>query len=269
MFTKQQQKQFTKNRFDQLQKQLLRFCKKKDLEALHQFRVNVKKLKAYMKLLMFVEPDIQNSIIKKTVTPIYKHAGRIRTADLNRKLIRKYFKKGGKLEKKESLKIKKQGKFLINKRVKYRKALKKAFKKLLSHLMNINSTLIHDFYQLQISTIDSFCRVDNLEEYLHENRKEIKTLYYIDLMLKAFEVETPIVDQEYLHQLEEEIGEWHDLQDTINFLKKGGQEEQMEKLQSREVVLLENISNLTQNFSSKIGEVAVIDDAMTPIPTIR
>jgi CHAD domain-containing protein len=196
--------------WDHMSANLEAFVKDGDQEKLHQFRVNVKKIRAF--LLLVDDALSQNALTKqfKPVKKIFKHGGKIREAFINLQMGTQYnlnnedfnLKQVNEMDN-EILSFKKNAK-------KYFKTIKEVHAELEDSLQDIENNRINEFYQNQLNQIAVTLDKHEFTDELHEARKRIKTLVYNRKIAgKALDGNLNL-NNDYLDELQDCIGNWHD-----------------------------------------------------------
>jgi CHAD domain-containing protein len=186
------------------------FVKEGDQEKLHQFRVNVKKIRAF--LLLVDETLSQNAFSKqfKPVKKIFKQGGKIREAFINLQMGAQYnlnnedfnLKQVNEMDS-EILSFKKNAK-------KYFKTIGEVHEELEDNLQDIQNDRINEFYQNQLEHIAVTLDKHEFNDELHDCRKRIKTLVYNRKIAgKALDGNLSL-NNDYLDELQDSIGSWHD-----------------------------------------------------------
>jgi CHAD domain-containing protein len=91
----------------------------------------------------------------------------------------------------------------------YRKKGKKAGRHLLADVQNINTGCIRDWYAARLIKISVLLTASG--DLLHEARKKIKELLYVQGLLPKELVEEIGLDRGYLDELQGALGQWHDM----------------------------------------------------------
>lgn len=206
---KQHKKQFVKS---------LAAAKTLDDEAIHQVRVETKKLRSLFRFLDFLSDEgFKQKKTEKLISPVYKSAGKYRTVGLNLKLADELLP--------EALLAFKH--YLEGKRAhagkKFLKALKKfdkqkhkqLSKKPLSLFKKKSNALVLKGSTAYINGIFSGIQFlftnPNSGENLHEIRKKLKDAKTIMGLLKELHSrKRQFPSLENIKALEEDIGKWHD-----------------------------------------------------------
>jgi CHAD domain-containing protein len=215
------QKRFTENS-QTADKSLKAFHQSHDEEELHELRVGVKKMKAMLLLQQGSFNEDRLPAEFKTIAKIFKKAGKIRKAAMNKKLLKEYHIRDKKLIKEQNDVLKKKGKEFRDKIDANRKKLKKQEEFFAGKFSDIKATKIQRLFTNEIRTLTnlSLLRLGNLQ--LHECRKKLKNLLYIFNSLPPVLAKKLKLNNFYLKKLEETIGEWHDLIDVVDLLKENG-----------------------------------------------
>jgi CHAD domain-containing protein len=209
MKVKQETKYLDKE-WAQMNAHLKLFLETGDQEALHQFRVQIKKLRAMLDL--FENTSKQHNLLKqfKPVRKIFKYAGNIRDAYTNLQLSAKYelnnegFASGQqRIIEEGTSEFRQQGK-------KHLKNIKAAYKQLTKQLSKIDDNLIAEYYKNKLTQIAAGMAISNFNEDMHTNRKLIKILVYNHKLADSALEGVINFNVSYLDKLQHAIGDWHD-----------------------------------------------------------
>lgn len=179
------------------------YGKKGKQDKLHEFRVGIKKLKAFLILADSAYP--KSKLLKKfrPVGRVFRRAGKIRNAAIN---IENTSQPSLKKEQHTLLLIA-DGKFKLNGQH-YRQQIKQAGTRLMASIGPINNLHISLFYEKHLQQIASFFEHCDFSSSLHEYRKQLKTLMY------NYRLVGPLLDiklnETYIDRLQQAIGDWHD-----------------------------------------------------------
>lgn len=189
---------------------LANFLETSDQEALHKFRVQIKKIRAMLSL--FEATSNQTGLLKvfKPVRKVFKHAGTIRDAHMNLQLGEIYEIKNEAFTSSQQ-RIIEEGTIEFGQNgKKFIKDIKQAYKLLKKQLPGIENHAITDYYKKQLRSIATNLAVSGFTEDMHTNRKLIKILVYnYKLAEKALNGSISF-NTTYLDKLQEAIGKWHD-----------------------------------------------------------
>lgn len=203
------EKEYLKKYLNAMRNHLQDFLQSQDQEALHQFRVQVKKTKS---LLVLLEKGGGNKKLLRRFEPIkkiFKKAGRIREAHIHLKLSDQYHMYNEAFEKQQQKIVEKGTKAFCNKGHKELYNLKKAQVKLNKAIHHVDNAHIRAFYKKTLDEIAQFLARPVFDERLHECRKQIKYLLH-NQKPAARALKSLPVNTDYLDELQEMIGKWHD-----------------------------------------------------------
>jgi CHAD domain-containing protein len=209
MKKKEEAKYFDKE-WKEMNAHLESFLETGEEEALHKFRVQIKKLRAMLSL--FVDTSNQSGLLKdfKPVRKIFKDAGYIRDAQTNLALGESYNIKNDAFESAQK-KIIEEGtnEFKLNGK-KFIKNIKDAHKMLKKQLPGVENSSIARYYEKQLRKIATNLAVSGFTEEMHTNRKLIKILVYNHKLAEKALDGSLHFNTAYLDKLQETIGKWHD-----------------------------------------------------------
>jgi CHAD domain-containing protein len=224
-----------------------------DSDSVHDLRIESKKLKAIAALLNQTNGGAVHLSIKQ-MKPLIRQTGTIREAELHLKTLYEHeFGRNG-LEQEQKDCIKNGYALLHNNGNDYEagiKAVKKRFTKSVCGVKNsearnyidtiVDQLILHFLWPIDI-------------EQLHEARKKIKNLVYIiDLLPQKLQARINIKIK-YLDQLQELIGQWHDLTLTLHLLQstKLDKDPAFTAMKAKEAALLEQIKKEVEYFPGKV-----------------
>jgi CHAD domain-containing protein len=205
---KKQERAYFDKEWNDMKASLKSYLKKEQQEDLHRFRVQVKKLRAF---LILSDSDDQNPKLAgyfKPVRKIFKEAGEIRNAYMNQKLGKsQQIHNHEFMSNQYQLQIK-AGREFKSKKVRFLKKLKDVQHVLKRKIQPISNLHINLFYQTQLEQISNFLGNIEFNDQLHDCRKHVKILLY------NYKLTQPVLDtklnEEYLKQIQAAIGDWHD-----------------------------------------------------------
>lgn len=231
------------------------FLKSKDQEDLHQFRVRVKKLKAMLTFYAAAHNNQKLLHYFKPVKKVFAKAGDIRNAYINLKLNDEY-----QLNNKD---FKQQQQHLLTNIInrfkkrsnKHLQVIKKAHFTLQNNIDHVKSRTILNFYQEKLAAVESFFDQPTMDNELHNTRKKIKLLLYNrNLAVHAISRKL-IINFDYLDNLQNVIGDWHDHNLTLQVFSnlKKPEVKAMDNLQKSNANLERIIMEQGADFRSKVG----------------
>lgn len=208
MLSRKKQKKYLTKKERDLLTQLQVFSESGDADALHRLRLDVKKVKAFVQM---VRACSDKSVLKdlSLLKKMFRQAGKVRDAGNTIKILEELPSAPAAFRvEQDELRVSAADKFR-QKVGKYRKEGKKAGRRLLEDLNAIRTGCIRDWYAGQLIRIGVLLTASGDE--LHAARKKIKELLYVERLLPAGLVESLRLDTNYLNELQELIGQWHDM----------------------------------------------------------
>ncbi len=248
-------------------KRLLKaYLKDGQQENLHQFRIQVKKLKA-MLTLYSCEPE-NKSLLKdfKPIKEVFKKAGVIRNAHINLKLGEKHQLKDENFNQHQQRTLDENTLQFNQDRSRYLKKIKKTQIILQNTITRLHNKTIRTFYKNRLAKIKSFFENPTFDDQLHNARKNIKLLLY-NKQLAAKAIENKVqINQVYLDQLQDLIGEWHDHNLTIAMLANHTKTNNpaTNQIKKSNATLEKKILALSNNFEEKVKTLEVVQNATEP-----
>ncbi|MBE7169257.1 MAG: CHAD domain-containing protein [Williamsia sp.] len=181
-----------------------------DQADLHQFRVNVKKLKSAILLL---QGSGKKSLIKRfrPVKGVFRKAGEVRDVYIHLQLSKRYHLENPQTDGEQQKSLKKLTHDFCAHTNKHRKKLKKARKKIDKAVRPLDAQTVLQFYKNNLHEIAAFLSHPVFNEQLHDSHKKMKYLLHnYKLAGQTGKPELPPLHLAYLDKLQELIGEWHD-----------------------------------------------------------
>jgi CHAD domain-containing protein len=254
MNVKQERAYFDKEWAD-MEASLKSYLKKEQQEDLHRFRVQIKKLRAFIILSDSDEQHLKLAGHFKPVRKIFKQAGEIRNAYMNQKLGEsQQIHNDEFINSQHQLQIK-AGREFKSKKVRFLKRLKDVQHVLKRKIQPISDLHINLFYQIQLEQIAVFFAKIKFNEQLHDCRKQVKILVY------NYKLTQPVLDmgfnEEYLKQLQAVIGDWHDHVLAIELFSSDEVKDNAAviNLKKQDGKLKSNITAITKDFYNRATTV--------------
>jgi CHAD domain-containing protein len=234
---KKQLKHYLDKEWKMAQQWLKNFVDEGEKEALHRFRVQIKKLRAFITLARETEAGKGLKKDFKPVRNIFQKAGTIRDAQLRitlgkeQKAGRDYIAKQKRQLYENTRRFRLQGK-------RYLKRTNKSHKEVGRHVKPMADKDIRNYYNDQLHWVSE--NISGSTALLHPCRKRLKVLIYgYKFAGKALKQD---IDKDYLKALEKSIGDWHDNCLSCRLFPA---------LQQREQGLLDKVHNLSENFYNR------------------
>jgi CHAD domain-containing protein len=214
-----------------------------DQDALHEFRVEVKKMRAFLVL----QPNVKLTKDFKPVKKIFKHAGDIRNTYLNVQLGAQYDIDDEDFVSQQHQKLEQTvNDFKLNGE-KYIKTVKDGYHNLSDRVESVPNLHINLFYERQLHQIANKLLTITFDETLHHSRKLIKELLYNYKLFKpVLEMQ---LNERYLDDMQEAIGNWHD--NTLAALLFKDNTTVTTSLKKEQAKLKRKIGNLAKDFFEK------------------
>jgi CHAD domain-containing protein len=213
------QSKYIQNLWDKMTGHMLAFYDAQQPEDIHQFRVSVKKIRSVAALLQGAKrmKKIKKSRIK--LREIFQHAGRLRSIHVHIELLEQY----GVIDEAHLQRLKNdlsaETAAFYQLHDKYVKVLTQSKNDFTKGAKDISLKDLRKIYLLYVEELDIFFTNEAAdEEQLHEKRKLIKQLLYLDQSLPKKHRKKIGLHTEFLNELQELIGQWHDAVSTIEFL---------------------------------------------------
>jgi len=237
----------------------------RDPRSVHQARVATKRLKA--QLLLFQAQgdasDLPPAFGK--VQKIFKHLGRIRSAQIHLTRLEGHgmatSEHGRKVRYTQTIETKR----FADHYSAYAKDLKKAHADLEAGFSNLDLSLLETFLRKEMRVVERFFRKTYKDaDQLHDIRKRIKNLLFIHPVLPKMLRNKLRMNTDYLDELQEAIGKWHDAHDVTEALRnmEYDNEQLMNELLDLRHVQRDEVYALSADFALKATMVE--DHAMHP-----
>jgi len=214
---------------------------------LHHFRVQVKKIRAF--LILSESTEHHPMLIKhfKPVIKIFKKAGNIRNAYMNLELGKIYkIANHNYINQQQDLHSQTSTDFKANSH-RYLKEIDRVHEILKAKIKSINNVHISLFYQNRLHLVADSLKGIQFNEQLHTNRKLLKVLLY------NYKLTHPVVatsfNVPYLEQVQEAIGNWHDHVQAIDLFTGNGLNDKtaVSSLKKQNIKHKTRITNLTKD----------------------
>lgn len=250
---KQEERKYLSKLWKKMQQHFKNFTQTQAPEELHQFRVQVKKIRSFLTLL---EGAKKNSQLLKTVKPVKKifaSAGVVRDAFLHQQqgkehhlTLLRFYKKQRALQEHETRK-------LVSKSAKHLHQMKKVKKKLQKQLRPVSANDIKAFYRTQLSHTHQLLEPTNFSEQLHDGRKMLKHLMYNQQAVKDDVAKDLNIDFNYIDELQDLLGQWHDNKLALAFFQKKLGAKDLQPLKEKNKELEKSIAQKASGFEKKIS----------------
>lgn len=244
--------------WERIEENIENFLQSQDQRALHQFRINVKKLKSLLVLLQSGRKNKKLLNHFKPVRKIFRKAGHIRNAYINFQLSHRFKLNNEQVEHDQQLIAENGIREFCSQGKEYVKELKKSRKKISKAMHPVSNPAIRKFYKNTLGDISSFLAHPVFNERLHHCRKQMKYLLHnYKPAGEALKSALPL-NPDYLNKLQESIGKWHDNILAIELVSSGATGgPQAEKLHNQNKKLQEKILASTKDFKKKVSAASM------------
>lgn len=218
---KKDQKTYVEERWKNMQQHFFLFCHEQDPTALHQMRVMIKRIHSLVKLYTFTFPEKSKlKMIFKPVRNIFKNAGIIREAQIHLLNLEKIGIKDEQVEIRLNEIIRIETEKFLKQQKKYSKILDHKLAEFQKELSPITKKQFRLFVNANLGyALTNLQRKKHFSQ-LHESRKSLKSIMHLSELFIPENQGKKILNMEYLTQLTEKIGNWHDLYKTDVWLEE-------------------------------------------------
>jgi CHAD domain-containing protein len=205
---KREEKKYFDKEWKAMKSSLNAFFNKEEQEDLHHFRVQVKKLRAFIILSDSTGHQPNLTLYFKPVKKIFKEAGEIRNAYMNQQLAKAHQPASNDfMSSQHQLQTDATTRFKSMK-VKHLEKIKDVHAIIKGKIRSISNVRTSLFYQNLLQQISGTLTNLKFNEALHDCRKQVKILIYNHKLVHT--VLAIGFNEDYLHQVQTAIGDWHD-----------------------------------------------------------
>lgn len=199
---------FIEERYAGIRKSLQGYCRTHDPEALHRYRVEIKKLKAFCALLHFASDRFKLAEAFTIHQKMYRRAAKIRSADVLQQLLRQYpvperkaltFTDPQKQTQRISAFCKKSSTYL--------RELPGNKKYLMTYAGRIDKAVVRQYQEKLSGKILDLLKEDAYTKNLHRIRMYGKDYLYLSKFGRSKRISLT-----HIEELQLRIGDWHDQQ---------------------------------------------------------
>lgn len=222
------------NGLHSIESAVIDFQKNNDSEALHQLRVQIKKLRAIRSFLEFTQEE---QLDLSTLKPLFKQAGSLRELYLNMVWLEEgIIFPAARLKKMRQME-EKQKEIFLSKTQKYITNVKK-----ISDSITLTGTLpskekIKSYFRNKLNELLWLERIEDRDE-MHRFRKTIKEILYVLELLPDKVQHYLDLDQTFFDKVQRKAGVWHDayvgLQFVSSHVPPDGMKSLIEQMTKRE-----------------------------------
>lgn len=254
MLTKQKQRNYFEERWNNAFVFFAHFAKKTNEHDLHRMRVELKKIKALLKLHEKLGGKAAPESGMKALQKVFSQAGDIRNAQVSAQLLKHHHGGSAKFFTEQRKQVAHKAKKFVSETEHNMGKLTELKMSIWKNFRNIPSNDLTRSFNRQLKKAGA-CFSPRLKvKELHNARKLIKRIVYTYNALNKKTAEQLHLNTDYLHNLENQIGKWHDVEVTQDLLKKQAPQQKaaLTKLNGQKQKLVEHITVLTRRFREKI-----------------
>ncbi len=208
MLTKKRQRRYLTEKEREWLNELVAFDELRDEQALHRLRLGIKKIRALAEL----SAQVQGKRFSKDFRPLkkmFRQAGQIRDSRSQLRLLEAHQLVSPEYRERRVHELQDAGEKFSRHVRSYRKQGLKAGRLILGDLRSIQGSRIRRWVAHEI--IRTGLLLTQSADDLHSARKKIKALLYVQKILPAKLASQLRLNTEYLDNLQDRIGKWHDL----------------------------------------------------------
>lgn len=207
MLSKKRQRRFLAEKEQQWLQELIVFDESRDEKALHRLRLEVKKIRALVELVK-ARSGKRAAAHFSGLKKMFREAGIIRDAGSQVRFLEERHLLSKEHGERQARSIQRAAESFVAHIHQYRKSGKKASRRLKTDMQAIHAGRVLRWYGREI--IRTGLLLGSSGDELHEARKKIKTMLYVQKVLPPALTKRIRLNTEFLDQLQEAIGQWHD-----------------------------------------------------------
>ncbi len=223
MLTKKRQKKHFDQAWKAMLEHLQNYYASLDPEDLHRFRVKAKKAQA---LLRYLHSGSRRKTVENTYQPvrnIFKQAGEIRSIQVHLVLLEEAGCTNLVFIRQQKRALRAATKLFCAQPAFYLESIRTVCQTLNGHFHDIKKKRLARLFDKKIDNLGrSFADSEGSTSRWHSNRKTIKQLLFLHECLPGPIRRTIPLHTVYLEQLAETIGQWHDVEMTLDLLPDAG-----------------------------------------------
>ena len=247
---KREERKYFDKEWKAMKSSLNAFFKKEAQEDLHRFRVQVKKLRAFLMLSDSTDhPNLSTHF--KSVKKIFKEAGEIRNAYMNQELAKAHQTGSNDfMSSQQQLQLDATTRFK-SMRIKHLKKIRNAHEIIKGKIRSISDVHTSMFYQNLLHQISGALANLKFNEALHDCRKQVKVLIYNHKL--AHTALAIGFNEDYLQKVQTAIGDWHD--NVLAIQLYSGDKAMVTNLKKEGIKLKRSVTTLTKDFFDRATTV--------------
>ena len=239
---KKKELKYLKKLFKKKQLQFKCFVHTQSPEALHGFRVQIKKIRSFLTLLEAGNKNDKLLKTFKTEKRLFRSTSVIRDAYIHQKQAKENHINAPQLYKaQDALQQKETGK-LIGQQAKLLHKMKKVKQRLRHRINVISKNEIEQFFATQIRDVEQLLNSHNFSEQLHNGRKILKHLLYNRQIIPHVVAKNMSINYDEIDAIQQVIGDWHDNKVALDFFSNKLPAKTLETIRQKQEELKKTIT---------------------------
>lgn len=193
-----------------LERHLLQFREGQSFEDLHRYRVKAKRIRTLVELIHAERPGANILVKARPMDKLFKMVGEIRTAQVNHALLVALGFDEACIQQDQNELATATRQFCQDFPAQLKK-LKKAATAIQKHLRPIQDKLILRYCEEKLDLAVQFFAANVHHAALHDSRKNLRHLVSAVKLLQPASRKRLGINEQYLNETQQNIGEWHDL----------------------------------------------------------
>jgi CHAD domain-containing protein len=233
------------------------YLKTENPDQLHQFRVQVKKIKSLLILYTINKKNKNLLKIFRPVKTIFHHAGAIRDSYIHLQLAEQFQVKEPEFHQEQTDLMFQEMTGFKKKSRKYALKLNKTLEKIKDELRGISNKDIADFYASELNSVVLALAKREFNDDMHDCRKRLKNLLYNQKLANKSMKGKLKLNLPYLDQVQDLLGEWHDgiLARDLFSLQMNEEQQSIDKLNLQIGTLEDGVVAISTDFWQKATKV--------------
>jgi CHAD domain-containing protein len=231
------------------------FCKQSDL---HQFRVEIKKLRMVTRMLDHCLDNKEAANAFLPLKSIFKQAGDIRSIHIETSILRKYSVQNSKLFKKKEEEMESKSSEFIQNESAHLCQIEAVEKGIIRSIKNLEEHDVIAYLERLLEKTSKCLRHNEKKENIHKARSLMKLVIYTNTIVNKRIRELMDLDITYINELQEVIGHWHDADLALEELSAHPSlsKKVIEMLEEETERLSRHVTKLSRHFDERLHAMA-------------
>ncbi len=229
------------------------FARSGEQPELHKLRVELKKIKTFIKLVTLYRGKKKVTAQQRSIRLVFDHAGVIREADLNLQMMQHFHINRPAVKDKAGRVLQQEPEKFRSHVTQYDHLIKDLVRSLLRLLRPLRDRKLKRWIDKQLKKITVIVTGTPTEQ-LHAARKRIKHLGYIYEICPKHLRNKLALNADYLDQLQDMIGKWHDTDVAVRLLDahNGKNQEGLDRLRKQREKEGAEVFEIGSDFGNKV-----------------